>query len=119
MNRIDPLGRPLPTPAEEEAFDAALEAAKAPFREAALAEAGMPIAAGWATGERRRLRPAPAVSPAASPDEVEFIEAVNRYKRDHGRPFPTWGEVLDVLKSLGYRRDTPPHDGQTADRADS
>lgn len=115
MNRNDPLGRPLPTPAEEAAFDAALEAAKAPFREAALAEGGMPISAGWATGERRRLQPTPA--PAASPDEAEFMEAMSRYKREHRRPFPTWGEVLDVLKSLGYRRDIPPHDGPTADRA--
>ena len=29
---------------------------------------------------------------------------MDEYKRDFGRPFPTWSEVLEVAKSLGYRR---------------
>ncbi len=35
-------------------------------------------------------------------DEVEFLLAMERYKRK--RPFPTWTEVLRVLKGLGYRK---------------
>jgi hypothetical protein len=38
-------------------------------------------------------------------DEIEFMTAMDRYKRENGRPFPTCGEVLEVLRSLGYRRD--------------
>ena len=38
-------------------------------------------------------------------DEIEFMTAMDKYKRESGRPFPTCGEVLDVLHSLGYRRD--------------
>jgi len=38
-------------------------------------------------------------------DEREFMLAMDRYKRQHRRPFPTWKEVLDVLKGLGYRRE--------------
>lgn len=38
-------------------------------------------------------------------DEIEFMTAMDRYKREQRRPFPTCGEVLDVLRSLGYRRD--------------
>jgi hypothetical protein len=38
------------------------------------------------------------------PDEMEFINAINAYKAKHGRPFPTWSEVLHVLKALGYRK---------------
>ncbi len=35
---------------------------------------------------------------------IEFITAIDDYKRVHQRPFPSWGEVYDVLISLGYER---------------
>ena len=38
------------------------------------------------------------------PDEVEFMTAMDDYKRRSGRPFPTWSEVLEVLRDLGYRK---------------
>jgi len=38
------------------------------------------------------------------PDVIEFITAVDDYKRKHARPFPSWSEVLEVLKGLGYRK---------------
>ncbi|MCC6786048.1 MAG: hypothetical protein IT457_24610 [Planctomycetes bacterium] len=38
------------------------------------------------------------------PDELEFIAALDRFKKKHGRPFPTWSEVLTVLRELGYRK---------------
>jgi len=39
------------------------------------------------------------------PDEVlEFVRAIDAYKRAQGRQFPSWSEVLDVLKQLGYER---------------
>ncbi|MCE9634343.1 MAG: hypothetical protein K8T90_01445 [Planctomycetes bacterium] len=44
-------------------------------------------------------------------DELEFINAVNAYRRCHDRPFPTWSEVLHVLRFLGYRKTTPPSGG--------
>jgi hypothetical protein len=38
-------------------------------------------------------------------DEVlEFIAALERFKKANNRPFPGWSEVLFVLKQLGYRR---------------
>jgi len=37
-------------------------------------------------------------------EQFEFLLAVNEYKRVNGRPFPTWTEVLDVIKALGYRK---------------
>jgi hypothetical protein len=38
-------------------------------------------------------------------DEVlEFIAALERFKKANNRPFPGWSEVLHVLKQLGYRR---------------
>ena len=38
-------------------------------------------------------------------DVLEFIAAIDRFKQEHGRPFPNWSEVLMVVKQLGYRRD--------------
>ncbi|GAB4146428.1 MAG: hypothetical protein Fur0037_14460 [Planctomycetota bacterium] len=37
-------------------------------------------------------------------DVLEFIEAIDRYKKESGRPFPGWSEVLHVLRQLGYRK---------------
>jgi hypothetical protein len=39
-----------------------------------------------------------------SDDEREFLVAIEKYKRRHRRPFPTWREVLHVAHCLGYRR---------------
>lgn len=43
-----------------------------------------------------------------SDGEVEFMRAMDDYKRRSGRPFPTWSEVLEVLMSLGYRKVAEP-----------
>ena len=39
-----------------------------------------------------------------SGDLVEFITAIDSYKRIHERPFPSWSEVLEIVKALGYSR---------------
>jgi hypothetical protein len=36
--------------------------------------------------------------------ELEFMRAIQAYKQANGRQFPTWGEVLEVLQDLGYRK---------------
>ena len=43
-----------------------------------------------------------------SGSEVEFMRAMDDYKRKSGRPFPTWSEVLEVLISMGYRKVAEP-----------
>ena len=40
--------------------------------------------------------------------ELEFLRAMQDYKHRSGRMFPTWSEVLEVLKSLGYERHALP-----------
>jgi hypothetical protein len=42
--------------------------------------------------------------------QLEFMHAMQDYKRRSGRMFPTWNEVLEVLKSLGYKRSSLPPD---------
>ena len=46
---------------------------------------------------------------ATKPDEMpadvlEFIQAIDDYKRKENRPFPSWSEILEIVKSLGYER---------------
>jgi hypothetical protein len=36
--------------------------------------------------------------------ELEFMQAMQDYKQKSGRMFPTWSEVLEVLRSLGYEK---------------
>jgi hypothetical protein len=38
-------------------------------------------------------------------DEIEFMRAMDEYKRKSGRQFPTWSEVLEVVRGMGYKRD--------------
>lgn len=35
-------------------------------------------------------------------EEREFLRAIDRYKRRYSRPHPTWREVLQVLRELGW-----------------
>ena len=43
-------------------------------------------------------------------DQFEFIMAINEYKEANERPFPTWTEVLDVIRAVGYRKVAEPQD---------
>jgi hypothetical protein len=36
--------------------------------------------------------------------EMEFLGAIQEYKRSSNRQFPTWSEVLEVIRSLGYEK---------------
>jgi hypothetical protein len=40
-----------------------------------------------------------------SGDEVEFMQAMDTYKRKNGRMFPTCSEILEVIRDLGYVRE--------------
>ncbi len=43
-----------------------------------------------------------------SDEQFEFLMAINEYKKKNSRPFPTWTEVLEVIKALGYRKVAEP-----------
>ena len=43
-----------------------------------------------------------------SDEQFEFLMAVDEYKRKNTRPFPTWTEVLELIKALGYRKVAEP-----------
>ena len=62
------------------------------------------------TSERRRLIDPTTCERDYNDEETDFMKAMDRYKRENRRPFPTWSEVLEVLRSLGYRRVAEPTD---------
>jgi hypothetical protein len=39
-----------------------------------------------------------------SAEEIEFMHALDAYKRANGRMFPTCSEILEVVRGLGYVR---------------
>ncbi|MFO0798630.1 MAG: hypothetical protein U0804_14240 [Gemmataceae bacterium] len=65
-------------------------------------------AAKRAASERRRLIDPTTCERDYNDEETEFMKAMDRYKRENRRPFPTWSEVLEVMRSLGYRRVAEP-----------
>jgi len=59
-------------------------------------------------GERRRQVDPTTCEKEYSDEEIDFMKAMDLYKRANRRPFPTWSEVLEVLRSLGYRLTEQP-----------
>jgi hypothetical protein len=55
------------------------------------------------TGRRRRVDPTICERDYTAA-ELEFMFDVEKYKRTSGRMFPTWSELLEVLKGLGYEK---------------
>lgn len=47
------------------------------------------------------------VSEMMTPEELVFVRAVDEYKRKNDRPFPALREILQILKSLGYKKVIP------------
>jgi hypothetical protein len=59
-------------------------------------------------GRRRSDERKSAEEGQMSDEQFEFLMAIDEYKRKNTRPFPTWTEVLEVIKALGYRKVTGP-----------
>jgi hypothetical protein len=60
--------------------------------------------------ERRRQIDPTTCERDYSDQEIDFMKAMDDYKRRSGRQFPTWSEVLEVLHSMGYRKVAEPTD---------
>lgn len=63
-------------------------------------------------GTRRRVQRRRQIDPTTcerdySADELEFMRALDAYKRSSGRMFPTCSEILEVIRGLGYVRTLP------------
>ena len=51
-------------------------------------------------------------------EEREFVTAMDRYKRENSRMFPTWREVLYVLIKLGWRKVEEAEQSSVKERID-
>lgn len=49
--------------------------------------------------------------------EIEFMHALDEYKRISGRMFPTCSEILEVFLGLGYRKVAPATQGYQFNQA--
>ena len=58
-------------------------------------------------GRRRTDQRRSAEEGEMTPEQFEFLMAVNEYKRVNERPFPSWTEILDIIEALGYRKVAP------------
>ena len=59
-------------------------------------------------GRRRTDERKSAEEGQMSDEQFEFLMAIDEYKRKNTRPFPTWTEVLEIIKALGYRKVAEP-----------
>ncbi len=60
-------------------------------------------------GDRRKVQRRRQIDPTTcerdyTTDEIEFMQAMDAYKRASGRMFPTCSEILEVIRDLGYVR---------------
>jgi hypothetical protein len=58
--------------------------------------------------EKRRMVDPTTCERDYTEEEMEFLTAIDAYKRANRRPFPTWSEVLEVIRALGYRKVETP-----------
>ncbi len=40
-------------------------------------------------------------------EQFMFLMAIDAFKRSNGKSFPTWTDVLEVVRKLGYRKTMP------------
>ena len=43
-------------------------------------------------------------STAVNSETMEFIRAIEKFKAEKRRAFPSWSEILTIVKELGYKR---------------
>ena len=73
----------------------------------AAAETSKPVLEQRKTKRRRQIDPT-TCERDYSEMEIEFMQAMDEYKRASGRMFPTCSEILEVLRNIGYRKVADP-----------
>jgi hypothetical protein len=59
-------------------------------------------------GHRRTEERRAAEEGEMTDEQFEFLMAIDQYKRANQKPFPTWTEVLEIARAMGYRKVAPP-----------
>lgn len=58
-------------------------------------------------GRRRTQFTKDAEEGEMSHEQFMFVMAINAFKKVRNRPFPSWTEILEVIRKLGYRKTAP------------
>ena len=69
-------------------------------------------------GHRRSEERRAAEEGEMNDEQFDFLMAIDRYKKENQRPFPTWTEVLEIIRALGYRKVAEPQDLQSFRKED-
>jgi len=74
-------------------------------------------------GDRRKVQRRRQIDPTTcerdyTDDEIEFMQAMDAYKRASGRMFPTCSEILEVVRDLGYTKTSEIHTEETPTTTD-
>jgi hypothetical protein len=64
----------------------------------------IPVAVDRRKVQRRRQIDPTTCEREYTEEEVEFMQALDQYKRESGRMFPTCSEILEVIRKLGYAK---------------
>lgn len=56
------------------------------------------------TTAKTQKAPTPPRPDAMDPEVIEFLQAVDKYKRDYQCKFPTLSQVFEIVRELGYHR---------------
>jgi len=108
---LTPQHTPTPTPPPEVRPEPDVDTPAAPPAARAPAERR-------AKKERRRRIDPTTFEKQYTDDEMEFMNAMQRFKIQSGKSFPSHGDVLRVAVSLGYRQSVPDDDPVALDHAD-
>lgn len=54
------------------------------------------------SAKRRSPKEPPVDAAQVEYERTEFLKAMDKYKRKTGKTFPSWSEVLEVLRSIGW-----------------
>ena len=101
----------------------AANAAKSDRRGEDRRKQNTPVAVERRTGERReKVARRRQIDPTTcerdySADEIEFMHAMDAYKRANGRMFPTCSEILEVIRDMGYVRLTDANGAADGDHS--
>jgi hypothetical protein len=99
--------------AEQIDADVVLERRGGDRRGADRRKVDVPVEVDRRQGARRKVQRRRQIDPTTcerdySTEELEFMQALDAYKRSSGRMFPTCSEILEVIRGLGYvRMDSP------------
>jgi hypothetical protein len=97
------MSKPLCRDRDAEVVDSQLDESSAWTNRRASEQATRAANARQQSGRRRFVDPTTSEREYTEA-EMEFMMAMNSYKQSSGRMFPTWSEVLEVLRGLGYEK---------------